>query len=206
MDLTELPPSPIPGLNVVELTHVHVGALQRFFENNSEYSIAVNGEPPGPNEAHDEIHGELPEGWSFTRKWLIGYVDSGGVMVAMADVVSDLLVPTVWHIGLFIVATERHGDGSSQKIYRGLEAWARASGASWLRLGVVQGNVKAERFWQKLGFIEVRIRRDVAMGRLTNTIRAMFKPLRGGTLEQYLDLVERDRPDAESAPLPPSPG
>ncbi|MEO7255864.1 MAG: GNAT family N-acetyltransferase [Casimicrobium sp.] len=206
MDLTELPSSPIPGLNVVELTHVHVGALQRFFENNSEYSMAMNGEPPGPNEAREAIFGELPAGWSFTKKWVIGYRDANGVVVAMANVVSDLLAPSVWHIGLFMVATERHGDGSSQKICRGLEAWAHANGASWLRLGVVQGNVKAERFWQKLGFIEVRIRRDVAMGRLTNTIRAMFKPLRGGTLEQYLDLVERDRPDAESAPPPPSPG
>jgi len=170
MGLTELPSSPIPWLNVVEITDVYVDELQQFFESNSEYSIAVNGEPPGPNEAHDEIHGELPEGWSFTRKWLIGYMDSSCVMVAMADVVSDLLAPTVWHIGLFIVATERHGDGSSQKIYRGLEAWAGTKGASWLRLGVVQGNVMAERFWQKLGFIEVRMRRDVAMGRLTHTI------------------------------------
>lgn len=120
-------------------------------------------------------------------------------MVAMANVVSDLLAPTVWHIGLFMVATARHGDGSSQRIYRGLEAWAGANGASWLRLGVVQGNVKAERFWERFGFAQVRTRSSVKMGRLTNTIRVMIKPLRGGTLEQYLSIVERDRPEAQNA-------
>ncbi len=125
-------------------------------------------------------------------------MDASGAMVAMANVVSDLLAPTVWHIGLFMVATARHGDGSSQRIYRGLEAWAGANGASWLRLGVVQGNVKAERFWERLGFAQVRTRSGVKMGRLTNTIRVMIKLLRGGTLEQYLALVERDGPEAAS--------
>ena len=31
--------------------------------------------------------------------------------------------------------------------------------------------------------------------RLTNTLRVMVKPLTGGTLEQYLALVPRDRPE-----------
>ncbi len=87
MKLTQLLPSPCPGLNVIEITDAFVEELQRFFENSSVYSIAVNEEPPGPNEAHEEIHGELPAGWSFTKKWLIGYVDASGAMVAMANVV-----------------------------------------------------------------------------------------------------------------------
>ena len=206
MQLTELPPSLIPALNVIEISDAHVAELQRLFEANSEYSIAVNGVPPGSNDAREEIHGELPAGWSFTRMWLIGYVDASGAMFAIANVVSDLLAPTVWHVGLFMVTTARHGDASSQRIYRGLEAWAGANGASWLRLGVVQGNVRAERFWERLGYVQVRIRSDVKMGRLTNTIRVMIKPFSGGTLEQYLSLVERDRPEAQNAPLPPLPG
>jgi hypothetical protein len=31
------------------------------------------------------------------------------------------------------------------------------------------------------------------MGQRTNTVRVMLKPLAGGTLEEYLSLVERDR-------------
>jgi hypothetical protein len=35
----------------------------------------------------------------------------------------------------------------------------------------------------------------VTMGRKTNTIRVMAKPLDGAGLEEYLALVARDRPD-----------
>ena len=196
---TELPPSPIVGLRTVELTPEHEPELQRFFEANPEYFVAVNGEPAGPDAAHEEIHGELPQGWSHTKKWLVGYLDEGDSMVAMANVVSDLLAPGVWHIGLLIVATARHGTGEARVLYRGLESWAASNGASWLRLGVMQGNVRAERFWERLGFIQSRTRSGVQMGRLTHTLRVMVKPLAGGTLEHYLSLVQRDRPELQNA-------
>jgi GNAT superfamily N-acetyltransferase len=195
MPPTKLPSSPIATLRTIELTSNEGPMLQRFFDANPQYFLSVNGEPAGPNEAHEEIRRELPSGWSFTKKWLIGYVDTQNELVAMANIVSDLLATGVWHIGLFVVATSRHGSGDAQTIYHGLETWAAANGAQWLRLGVVQGNARAERFWESLGYIETRTRDGVAMGKLTNTIRVMVKPLAGSSLEQYLSLIERDRPD-----------
>jgi GNAT superfamily N-acetyltransferase len=194
-----LPSSPVAGLHAVELTSAHQPALQAFFEANPEYFLAAHGEPAGPNEAHEELLSELPPGWNFTKKWLVGYANSEGRLVAFANVTSDLLAPRVWHIGLFIVATTRHGTGQAQALYGALEAWAASNGAHWLRLGVVQGSLRAERFWRGMGFQQTRTRTAVEMGKLSNTLRVMFKPLAGGTLEQYLSLVERDRPDRESA-------
>ncbi|HKX41190.1 MAG TPA: GNAT family N-acetyltransferase [Burkholderiaceae bacterium] len=189
-----LPSSPIPALRCVEITPDREAGLQRFFEANPDYFIAVNGEPAGPQEAHEEIHGPLPAGWPYTKKWLIGYLDARGAMVAMANVVTDLLAAGIWHIGLFIVATERRGSGDAQTLHRGLEAWATSHGAAWLRLGVVRGNVRAERFWQSEGYLETRTREGIEMGRRVNTVRVMVKPLAGGTLEQYRALVPRDNP------------
>ena len=113
----------------------------------------------------------------------------------MANVVSDLLARGVWHIGLFLIATRLHGSGAAQSLYERLERWALDQGAQWLRLGVVQGNTRAERFWDRCGFIEVRKRADVEMGRLVNTLRVMVKPLAAGALAEYLALVARDRPE-----------
>jgi GNAT superfamily N-acetyltransferase len=177
-----------------ELTAVDIPQLQRFFELNPEYFLAVNGQAPASDEAHEEIHGALPEGWPFTKKWLIGFFDQTGSMVGMANVVSDLLARGVWHIGLFLIATRLHGRGAAQSLYDHLERWALDQGAQWVRLGVVQGNTRAERFWDRCGFIEVRKRAGVEMGRLTNTLRVMAKPLAAGTLSEYLALVERDGP------------
>jgi ribosomal protein S18 acetylase RimI-like enzyme len=181
-------------LRAVVLTDEHVPALQRFFERNPEYFIAVNGQPPERDEAHAALHATLPEGWSFAWKRIIGFVDPAGSLVGMGDVVADLMAPGVWHIGLFIVSTARHGSGVAQTLYQQLERFASDSGARWLRLGVVRGNARAERFWERCGFVEVRMRRAVAMGKRVNDLRVMAKPLAGGTLGEYLSLVPRDRP------------
>ena len=191
-----LPRCSLSGLSVFELTPQHAPLLQRFFDDNPAYFLAVLGQAAQPNEALEEIVEALPPGWSFSRQIRMAWQEASGCLVAMANITSDLLAPGVWHIGLFIVATERHGSGTAQTLYRDIEAWAVANGASWLRLGVVAGNVRAERFWEAAGFHEMRRRAGVEMGKLTNTVRVMAKPLSGGTIDAYLRLVARDRPDA----------
>jgi RimJ/RimL family protein N-acetyltransferase len=179
----------------IELGAADVPDLQRFFEANPEYFLAVGGRGPDRSEAHEEVHGTLPEGFSFTRKWTIGFVDETGSLIGTANVVSDLLAKGVWHIGLFIVATRLHGTGMAQAVYEQLESWSHRLGARWMRLGVVEGNARAERFWERCAFTEVRKRHDIEMGARTNTVRVMARPLDGGTVREYLALVARDRPE-----------
>ena len=97
-------------------------------------------------------------------------------------------------MGLFLVPERLHGTGFAQCAYAALEAWMAAAGARWLRLGVVQGNDRAERFWRSRGYRVVRERDGVAMGRKVNRLLVMAKPLAGETLDDYFALVERDRP------------
>jgi len=199
MTAVKLPRSPIAGLATVELTAGREFILQAFFEANSLYFEAVNGEPAQPGEAYEEMHGELPAGWPFTKKWVIGYKDDRGALVAMANVITDLLAIGVWNVGTFIVATNRHGTGDAQILYSGLESWAVEGGARWMRLGVVAGHSRAERFWEGRGYSEVRRRRGLAMGRRTNDIRVMIKSLYDQPIDEYFALVERDRPEGANA-------
>jgi GNAT superfamily N-acetyltransferase len=173
-----------------------IARLQVFFEESPEYFFAVGDLPPTPTEAHDEFHGELPEGWPFTKRWFTGFCDANDSLAAVTGVVSDLLAPGVWHIGLFIVATKLHGTGVAQSLYAALEGWIRSHGAHWLRLGEVRGNLRAERFWAAQMFTEIRTREGVRMKRRENTLRVLAKPLSGGSLEDYLQRVPRDRPGA----------
>jgi hypothetical protein len=66
----------------------------------------------------------------------------------------------------------------------------------WMRLVVVQGNARAERFWAKLGYRQTRAREGIERGKRINTVRMMIKPLGGRTVEEHLERVPRDRPDA----------
>ena len=114
----------------------------------------------------------------------------------MANIVSDLIAPRAWHIGFFLVATSRHGTGLARALWDGLERWMREGGAEWLRLGVVAGNRRGEGFWSANGFLETRTRGNMPYRKRTQTMRVLYKPLAGGTLEEYRTLVPRDRPEA----------
>lgn len=193
--MTRLLDSPLPELRSLELSPGSEPLLQRFFEANPLYFLAVSGEPPKPEEAFEEINDELPEGWSYSEKWIIGFARPSGELAAMANVVKDLLASKVWHISTFIVETSRHGNGDAAALYNGIEAWARANGADWIRLGVVKGHAAAERFWQKCGYQQTRERTGVVFGQKAQTVRVMCKSLGGRPVGEYLELVARDRPE-----------
>ena len=189
-----LPASPSDGIRVVRLDEGWERPLQRFYEANPQYFLEALGQPPAPDEALLEIRDLPPEDFSYTELLLLGFVQEDGQLMAMASVVVDLLASGVWHIGLFIVATERHGTGVASQLHGCIQAWAQSHGARWMRLGVVQGRLRAERFWERQGYVTTKLREGVVMGQLTNTLRVMVKPLSGNTVQDYLALVPRDRP------------
>lgn len=185
-----------------EVDTAGIPALQRFFEANPGYFLIVHGEPPGPHEARDEFMQLPPANWPYTRKWLLAFRAPDDAIVGVADLLEDLFSAGVWQIGLFMAAERLHGTGVPQALYAHLEAWMRSRGARWLRLGVVRDNARGQRFWEKVGYVDVAERRDYALGARTHTLRVMAKPLAGGSLEEYRRLVPRDAAPTASAATP----
>ena len=173
-----------------------IGRLQAFFEANPAYFIAVNGEVARPDEAHREFFERPPPTMPFSAVTVLSFDDAAGRMQAMATVLADLMAAGVWHIGLFVVDRALHGSGAAAAYYRGLERWVREQGASWLRLGVIEGNQPAERFWAKMGYTELRRRENQPYVRLTHTVRVLAKTLGERGLDEYLARVPRDRPES----------
>lgn len=175
-----------------EMPREEIAALQEFFVVNPEYFLAVEGGLPGPDAGRKTYESTPPAEWPYDRKWVLGFRDSSGSLVAIADVIANLFAKGVWHVGLYIVATRLHGSGAAREMYESLEAWMKSQGARWSRLGVVVGYARAERFWTRMGYAEVRKRLGIEMGQRTNDIRVMVKPLAGGTMDEYRALVQRD--------------
>jgi ribosomal protein S18 acetylase RimI-like enzyme len=176
--------------------------LQRFFDDNPDYFVNVNGEPPRADEAEREFRDVPPPGMAYREMRMLAFFEGDGDggddgrLVAIATVVGDFIAEHVWHIGFFVVATALHGSGAAHTMYRQLEAWLVERGAHWIRLGVVAGNARAERFWERSGYIQVRERGPVEMGKRMNLLRVMVKPIDGRGIAPYLLLVARDRPGA----------
>lgn len=194
VDLQALPDCSLEGIRVVELLGCDEAELQQFFEQAPDYFIAVNGEPATPTEAREELRGQLPAGWRCSRLYWLGYRDAQDKLVAVVNIAANLLAAGVWHIGLLLVHTRWHGSGLAQRLHADLEAWAVAKGAQWLRLTVVVGNTRAERFWPRLGYVQVRTREGITMGRQVNRVSIQVKVVASASIEDYLALVERDRP------------
>jgi GNAT superfamily N-acetyltransferase len=184
------------GWHARELCAAEVPRLQALFDANPEYFVTVNGRLPNPDEAQVEFDELPPPYLSFTRRWFAGLFDPTGDLAGVAIVVSDLGAEGVWHLALFLVATPLHGQGVAGRLHAALECWVARSGARWLRLGVVEGNARAERFWARRGYVEVRRRLGVDTGGLINDIRVLVKPLADGDVAEYLERVPRDLPDS----------
>ena len=197
VDPQALPGCSIEGIRVVEWQGSDEAELQRFFEQAPDYFLAFNGEPATPNEAREELQGQLPPGWRCRGMYWLSYRDAQNQLVAVVNIAADLLAEGIWHIGLLLVDTRLHGTGLAQRLHRDLEAWAATQGAEWLRLTVVLGNTKAERFWPKLGYVTVRTREGIRMGRQVNRVAIQVKALGGGQVDDYLRRVARDRADAQ---------
>jgi ribosomal protein S18 acetylase RimI-like enzyme len=177
----------------------NVPALQTFFEDNPQYFLAVEGNAPHARAAREEFDDLPPPDMPFKQRWLIGLYNPAGQLVGFVGVLSDFLAAQVWHIGIFMIASALHGTGVALSLYRALESWMISNGAQWIRLGVVEGNARAEHFWRKAGYREVRQRTGIKMGSRCNTVRVLVKPLSNATMAQYKTMVARDRPDSPLA-------
>lgn len=185
-----------PTIQACELGPDEVPRLQALFDANPDYFLAVNGRPARPDEARTEYDEFPPPHIGSSRRWFAGLYEHGDTLVGVAVVLSDLGAQEVWHIALYLLATRLHGRGVAGPVLQALEEWARAGGARWLRLGVVKGHARAERFWLRHGFVETRVRAGIDTGGRINDVRVLVKPLAGATVEAYLERMPRDRADS----------
>jgi len=172
-----------------------IPALQAFYDENPEFFLMANGIPVRDDEAQREFDDLPPPDMPFNQRYIIGFYDNLKKLIGVTTVVSDFLAPGVWLISFFVIATSLHGSGRARAIYDRLENWMERNGAQWIRLGVIINNMKAERFWEKCGYTEIRKRLSVKFGSQVHDFRVMVKSFHRATLDEYLHRVERDRPD-----------
>jgi GNAT superfamily N-acetyltransferase len=168
--------------------------IQSFNESNPAYWMLTHGGPPAADDAQRVFAAGPPADMPCSQDiWLLVRDTSSRELAGHLMVATDLPASGVWHLGFFIVAGERQGTGFARQLHAGYERWATDGGARWLRLGVVEANVRAHAFWRRQGYAEVRRNRGYVLGAVTHVLITMVKPL-SGTLAEYLQQVPRDRP------------
>lgn len=179
-------------------TRAETAEIQAFNEANPAYWLLTHGHPPPPDDAQRAFDAHPPSDMSYRDDpWFIVRDAASGALAAQVACAIDLMAPGVFHLGFFIVATPRIGTGFAQRLYDAYEHWALENGARWLRLGVVECNVRAHAFWRRQGYVDVKRREGFVLGTRSHVLFTMVKPSPGETLDQYLAAVPRDRSDTE---------
>lgn len=153
-------------------------ALQAVFEKCTDYFQLVTGLPPGPAEANSTFM-VVPEGKGYEDKLLLG-IYKARELIGCLDVIKDYPQAGTWSLGLMMLIPEYRNRGLGRQVYQGFEGWAAGEGATAIRLGVVEQNAGAYRFWQRLGFATVE-RKRMTFGRRENDVLVMVKHLGGSS-------------------------
>ena len=165
-----------PDLRVSRLTAADAARLQELYEACAEFTILVEGEPPGPRAAADDL-AALPPGSRPEDKHVFGLEDAGGRLVAMLEAIRDYPEPGTWWIGLMLVDPRRRRGGLGAAFQAGFERWVGDQECRRVALGVVSANAGGLGFWRRLGFVPERTVEAQSFGRLTHDVHVLAKAL-----------------------------
>lgn len=141
-----------PRLVAVAATGSLAAQIQSCFEGAPDYFARTEGRPPGADEAVQL----LADAEVDPQRRVFALVPrAGGPAVGVLDLHLDYPEPTVAQIGLLLFRESCQGLGYGKEMTTALEAELARAGFAALRLSVVDENVEAKAFWDRLGFAVV---------------------------------------------------
>jgi ribosomal protein S18 acetylase RimI-like enzyme len=151
-------------------------AVRDLFARAADYVLLETGEPPGDAQT-THFFTSAPPGIDPTTSLRLGMFLPDGQLVAIADLAFGYPNPDDAYIGLLLIDPNHRGKRLGQQMLGHLFAAASARKAKRILIAVLQDNPKAQRFWQKMGFIEERRSEPTQMGSKTHVQIRMAMPL-----------------------------
>ena len=156
-----------PRLLAVPAGMEHAHQIQCCFDGAPEYFTVTEGRPPAPDAAARLLADvEVDD----RRRLYVLVPRAGGPAVGVLDLHLDYPEPGTSHVGLLLFREACQGLGYGKETTAAVEAALARAGYAALRLSVVDENVDAKTFWERLGFAIV--------GRLDRGVTVYEKVLR----------------------------
>jgi RimJ/RimL family protein N-acetyltransferase len=141
----------VEGLYVIKLSNEAAPALQRFLERCGDYYEMVEGRPPEPDAALDELNSGPPDRVPHDL-FCFGLSDDRGEIVGIISVFRHHPRQNQWYLSFFMLDPAWRGLQLGKAAYFAFENWVINQGGEVILLAVVEPNVRAARFWESLGF------------------------------------------------------
>ncbi len=135
-----------------------VDNLQELCEACSDYHELAEGQPTSKT-AGREIFLDAPKGKNPEDKMILGvYVQKAECkeLIGVIDSLNDFPESGTWFVGLMMLIPSHRKYGIGEKVYKEYIKWANQNGAKKIRIGVLQENDNALKFWKRMGFKVVK--------------------------------------------------
>lgn len=98
---------------------------------------------------------DLPPGKEPKDKYVFGIYKEKGALIGVIDIVKDYKVPGEWIIGLLMIDQKERAKRLGRTLHDLIKTWVSQEHGVALRIGVVEENKGAYKFWEKMGYAEL---------------------------------------------------
>lgn len=133
-----------------------------LLENCSDYFELCENTVP-TKDTLSEIINEVPEGYDKGDKLVLA-VSEDDRLIGLIDILKNYPGENTWMIGLLIIDPDFRGKGLGELIHRDIIELAIKEKVSRLRIGVVEKNINALKFWKRRGYLPLK-EVDVLLGK-----------------------------------------
>ena len=166
----------LQGYSVHRLLFEDIKAIHALFEQCLDYMLLVDGHPAEANGVEEDFL-SVPSGKSHEDKYVFGIVHQEKELVGVLETICRYPNETTWWIDLLLFVPESRSRGLGEKVLQGFEEYVRLSGAQAIMLGVVEDNIRAYKFWGRMGYEFVRETEPRQFGNKTQKVKVMQRIL-----------------------------
>ena len=130
------------------------GRLPGLLTACSDFFSDHYGAPAKPG-ALEALIADISPGKRSRDVFLHGIFD-GSRLIGLVLLIRNFLQRRQWCLRTMLIVPERRGSGLGGAVYQALSTWSKQQGAASMLVAVLEANSAALRFWQRLGFAEVR--------------------------------------------------
>ncbi len=151
-------------------------SVQNLCERCADFSMLIEGRLPEKSAGHDILF-DLPPNKDLEDKYVIGvYKKESSPLIAVIDLIKDYKNPGEWTMGLMMIDPDERGQRLGRTLQEFVKTLVLEHRGKVLRIGVVEENSRAYKFWREMGYAEVD-RVSMTFGNKTHRVIVMNLPL-----------------------------
>jgi ribosomal protein S18 acetylase RimI-like enzyme len=145
----------LDGYSIRRLRVEDAAELQDLYERCTDYHEMHEGFATRPTAGADEL-ALLPPGKQMADKFSIGIYESIGCLIGYLDIIRNYPAANAWWIGLLMLDPKNRAKNLGSRICATTEKWVASQDGHSIHLAVLEENIRAQQFWRKQGFEELR--------------------------------------------------